>query len=115
MHVVQIIPRPGQAREVSLVPGELQPLGVLVEGGRFFAEGVVGVIARRVAGGSRDEARGAQMVEVVVAPAGRRFGGEEQAVAVDGVGVEAPAAVVVQGVAGLCRSGPGGSSARRSG
>jgi hypothetical protein len=75
MHIIQIIPCPARAREIPLVPGELHPLAVLVEGRGLFAEGVVGVVGLLVAGGVGDQAGGSQVVQVVVAAALVGFGG----------------------------------------
>ena len=96
MHVIQIIPRSRRAGQVSFVAGELHALGVLVEGGGFFSEGVVEVVGGAVSGAPRDQARSAQVVQVEVARAGLRLGGQQQAVAVEVVRSQAPAAVVAQ-------------------
>ena len=49
MHVVQVISRPARIPQIPLMPGELRADGVLVEGGRFFAVGVVDVVGRLLA------------------------------------------------------------------
>src|SRR3954471_3754409 len=111
VHVVQVIPRPSGVGQVPLVASELHALRVLVVGGRFFSEGVVDVVGNFFSACAGDQARRSQVVEVEVALAGLGFGSEEEAVAVDVVGSQAPAAVVqvlAQDLASQVSDGPAG-------
>lgn len=97
MHVIQIIRRRIRPRlriQIPLVPRELHAVGVGVEGGGFFSEGVVDVEVGLGSGGVGDQTDGAQVVEgEVAALAVAQIAGEEEAVAVDVVLGDAPGSV----------------------